>query len=400
MSALKIAIVVPVYNHKNTLREVVTRTIACIESEEVMKIAPCTLSSVDILVVDDGSSDNSLEAVQELEIQSIVHEVNKGKGAALLTAMDALLAQGYSHMICLDADAQHFPEDLPQFIQEIIDNPHAFIIGKRDFSVDNIPASSKFGRKFSKFWMFVQTGVLVSDMQSGYRAYPLSAMKCLKLSESRYSFEIEVIVKAAWSGFEIIEIPIQVYYQEGDERISHFDKLKDNVRITLLNTRLTVRALVPIPFSHHVLDLEEEKVSLLSPLNSLKLLMKNAKPKELALASTVAFFICTLPLLGLQSILLLLAINTLKLNRLCALMVIPLSWPPFLPALCILVGYRVWNGMWLTTFNAETLYHQFGHRFLEWILGSVVLAPVLGLLMGLIIYFLCLLVRIKSKKKI
>ena len=393
---IKIAIVIPVYNHGKTLREVVTRCLAVCESLPVgtKKIATHEtgneqgFSAHDILVVDDGSDDKGMESIQDYPIQKIYHEVNKGKGAALLTAARALKAQGYSHMIALDADAQHYPEDIPSFTQAIMQNSHGFIVGKRDFSVANIPASSRFGRKFSKFWMFVQTGYSISDMQSGFRAYNLDALLCLDLKEPRYSFEIEVLVKAAWAGFAIEEIPIKVYYQKGPERISHFNKIKDNVRISILNTRLTIRALIPIPFRRHVLDVEGANVSLLSPLKSLHILLQQSSPVHLATSSAIAFFICSLPLLGLQSILLLLCINTWHLNRLCALVVIPLSWPPFLPALCILVGYRVWNGEWLTQFSMETLYYQIWHRFVDWIVGSLVLAPLLGILMGIIVYIM------------
>ncbi len=388
---MKIAIVIPVYNHGKTLRDVVSRCIdVCqgfsIANEQEEENAQ-EISSQDILVIDDGSSDNGLKSIEDLPIQRICHEVNQGKGSALLTAARALKAQGYSHMIALDADAQHYPEDIPSFMEAIRKSPHAFIVGKRDFSVDNIPFSSRFGRKFSKFWMFVQTGYSISDMQSGYRAYNLEALLCLDLKETRYSFEIETLVKAAWSGFAIEEIPIRVYYQKGAERISHFDKIQDNIRISILNTRLTIRALIPIPFRRHVLDVSDASVSLLSPLKSLHILLQQSSPAHLAFSSAIAFFICSLPLLGLQSILLLLSVNTWNLNRLCALLVIPLSWPPVLPALCILVGYRVWNGVWLTQFSMETLYHQFWYRFIDWILGSLVLAPFLGLLMGIIVYF-------------
>jgi len=386
---MKVAIVIPLYNHGKTLREVVSRCMDICHAFSMSKAQEnngLTLSPNDILVIDDGSSDGGIKLIQDFPIQIIQHEVNKGKGVALITAAHSLKAQGYSHMIALDADAQHFPEDIPSFMQAIMENPHAIIVGKRDFSVPNIPASSRFGRKFSNFWMFIQTGYNISDMQSGYRAYNLDILSCLNLKETRYSFEIEVLVKAAWAGFAIKEIPIKVYYQKGSERISHFDKIKDNIRISILNTKLTVRALIPIPFRHHVLDMEENKVSLLSPVKSLQVLLQQASPLHLALSSAIVFFICSLPLFGLQSILILFCINIWHLNRLCALLVIPLSWPPVLPALCILVGYRVWHGVWLSQFSMETLYYQFWQRFLEWILGSLILAPILGSLMGIIVY--------------
>lgn len=393
---MKVAIVIPVYNHGKTLSEVIGRCINVCHTfsiDNAQNNLSLKLSSNDILVIDDGSEDDGIKSIQDFPIQIIQHSVNKGKGAALIKAAQSLKKQGYSHMIALDADAQHFPEDIPDFIQAIIQNPYAFIIGKRDFSAPNIPFSSRFGRKFSYFWMFIQTGYTISDMQSGYRAYYLETLLCLNLKETRYSFEIEALVKAAWAGFAIKEIPIKVYYQKGNERISHFDKIKDNIRISILNTKLTVRALIPIPFRHYALDVEGRGMSLLSPLKSLQILLQNSSPVHLAISSAVAFFVCSLPLLGLQSILLLFFINLWHLNRLCALVVIPLSWPPVLPALCILVGYKIWHGTWLTQFSMETLYYQFWQRFFDWILGSLILAPFLGGLMGMIVYLLSIILN-------
>ncbi len=396
----KVAIVIPVYNHFKTLREVVTRSMQVLDSiNSKENFFSQNFVYEDICLVDDGSTDTSFEQVIDLPIQKLQHKINQGKGAALLTAAKHLQEKKYTHMITLDADAQHFPEDIPLFLEALEKNPYGFIVGARDFSVANIPFSSRFGRKFSAFWMFVQTGYKVSDMQSGFRAYCIDALLCLSLKEVRYAFEVEALVKGAWAGFAIDEIPIQVLYQEGKERVSHFDKAKDNIRMTLLNTRLTVRALIPLPFKHYALEVEEKKLSLLSPLKSLQILLKNSSAFHLAYSAMLAFFVCLLPLLGLQSILLLLCINTLKLNRLCALLIIPLTWPPFMPALCILLGYRIINNAWLAEFTFQTLYHEFWLRFVDWIVGSLVLAPILGLIMGFSVYMLSLMLNSHMKNK-
>ncbi len=365
LSAIRACIVIPVYNHGKTLRTVVERALA---------VHP------DVLVVDDGSTDNGPASIADLPIRCVHLGVNKGKGEAIKEASRLLLTEGWTHMVTLDADDQHYPEDVPAFLEEAARHPHAFIVGARDFTNQSVPASSRFGRKFCRFWMFVQTGADVGDMQSGFRAYPLHALSCLKLRESRYSFEIEVLVKAAWAGFAIREISVRVRYPEKSERISHFKAIGDNLRITLMNTRLTVRAMTPIPFRHHALD-EEGRVSLLSPLASLQKLLRQSSPALLAKSAAVSLFICTLPLLGLQSIMLLFCINWLRLDRLCSLAIVPLSWFPAIPAGCMLLGHRLWHGVWLTEFSARTLGYQAGWRFLEWMLGAAIAAPFLGLAM-------------------
>jgi hypothetical protein len=96
--------------------------------------------------------------------------------------------------------------------------------------------------------------------------------------------------------------------------------------------------------------------------------------------------VATLPLPGLQSILLLLCIGWLRLNRLCALAVIPLTWPPMAPGICVLVGYRLRNGHWLTEFSIQTLGYEAPQRLLDWVNGSLCMAPVFGLTVGCVVW--------------
>lgn len=361
------AVVIPVYNHKSNLRNVVERA-----------LHQCSL----VIVIDDGSSDGGPEMLVDLPILLVRHPCNQGKGAALMTGARAARNAGATHMITLDADGQHYPEDIGRIWEMVQLYPDAFIVGCRDFSVPHIPRASRFGRAFSAFWMRVQTGVLVHDMQSGFRAYPLCALGCLTLSEQGYAFEIEVLVRASWAGFAIREVDVRVYYPPAQERVSHFHSLKDNINISLLNTRLTLRALVPVPFRQCSVA-ADGRVSLWHPMALLHRLLSNkATPAELARSAGISMVISSLPLPGVQSILLLLCIGWLRLNRICALAIIPLAWPPIVPGLGILVGYRLRHGSWLTEFSLRTLGYEAPQRLIDWILGGFCLAPCLGLLVG------------------
>ena len=88
----------------------------------------------------------------------------------------------------------------------------------------------------------METGRSLGDAQSGFRAYPIALFNDLNLHERRYSFEIEVLVKAAWAGVELREVDISIYYPSSAERVSHFHLLWDNLRLSLLNARLIIRA--------------------------------------------------------------------------------------------------------------------------------------------------------------
>ena len=204
-------VVIPVYNHGATLRSV---------ASGVLKQHP------HLLVVDDGSTDGGAQTLSDLPCEVVVHEKNMGKGAAILTAAKKAEALGKTHIITIDADGQHAPEDLAVFFDALQEDENAVYVGARDFSVPNVPGSSKFGRQFSRFWLRVQTGWDVSDPQSGFRAYPVALLNNLKLSEPRYAFEIEVLAKAAWAGIPLKTVPISVYYPKPEERVSHFNKFK------------------------------------------------------------------------------------------------------------------------------------------------------------------------------
>lgn len=374
MSApVKAAILIPVYDHGATLRHVVSAALR---------------QHPHVIVVDDGCTDGGPESIAGLPVHLVRHQRNRGKGAAIRSGAAAAATLGYTHVITMDADGQHKAEDIPAFLAAIEESPWAIIIGARDFNVPNVPGSSRFGRKFSQFWMFVQTGLNISDMQSGFRAYPTGLLERVACSDPGYSFEIEIVVRAAWAGFAIREMPVQVFYPPRDERCSHFKALADNLRITWLNTRLTIRAFLPIPFSHKSLA-AEGRISLRHPLRTLRTLLDSGgTPQELGRAAAWSIFLSTLPLPGLQTLLLLFCIQWKRLNRLCALVMVPLTWPPFVPGLAVLLGYRILRERWLTEFSIQTLGHEVGDRLIDWIVGSLALAPLLGAACGVVVFLM------------
>lgn len=363
-------IVIPVYNHATTLRHVV---------ESALTVLP------HVIVVDDGSTDGALEVVVDLPVQFIRLPENKGKGAALRRGAQEAMANGFTHMITMDADNQHLAIDLPAFLSAITKFPEDIIVGSRDFSVPDVPVSSRFGRSFSHFWMFIHTGKSISDMQSGFRAYPLNVLRMIKCRECHYSFEIEILVKAVWAGFDIREIPIHVYYPPAQKRISHFRAVVDNIRISLLNTKLTLRALTPLPFRLHALDVGQ-RLSLRHPIQTFRNLSKGANPHTLATSAAWSLLISSIPIIGFNTLALLFTINALKLNRLCALVLVPITWPPLIPGAAVLLGHRVLRGSWLTRFDIQTLGYEAGCRLLDWLAGSLILAPFLAIVGYGIVY--------------
>lgn len=369
----RVLVAVPVYNHAPTLRAVV---LGLLERHP------------HVLVVDDGSDDLEPEVLAGLPVRMVRHGRNRGKGAAIRTAALEARRQDMSHIVTIDADGQHDPADLPLFLEAVAADPLAVIVGARDFNTENVPGSSRFGRAFSNFWLRVQTGVILSDVQSGYRAYPLNVLENLRCTENRYSFEVEVLVRAAWAGFRLREVNIRVHYPPKGERVSHFRAFMDNARISLLNTRLTIRAIMPVPHRKFGED-EAGRVSPIHPLKSLRILLRDdATPAGLGLSAALGIFLGTLPLIGIHSIAILLAAGWLRWNKIAALAASQLCMPPLVPALCIEAGHYLRHGVFLTEISLRTLGYEAPQRLWEWILGSMLLAPLLAALIGAVVWVL------------
>jgi uncharacterized protein (DUF2062 family) len=377
----EIWIVIPVYNHADTLRDVAERSLRVHDR---------------VLVVDDGSTDGGADVLEGLPVRVIRHDRNRGKGAALCTAARAARDTGATHLVTLDADGQHEPEEIPRFLRLIRDHPEAVLVGKRDFSGSGAPAIRRFGRAFSNFWFRVQTGRSVGDSQSGFRAYPVEVLLDLPLREWGYGFEVEVLVRAAWAGAEIRDVDVSVHYAPGDRYVSHFRLLRDNARLSLLNARLTMRSALPWP--HVKLPWTsvraEERVTPLHPLRSLRFLLKgDATPGRLSAAGALGVFLGALPLIGFHTVSILFAAGYLRLNRIAAVAASQLCMPPLVPALCIEAGFYLRHGRFLTEVSLETLGYQAPQRLYEWLLGALVVGPVLGLLVAGIVYLLAHMVK-------
>jgi glycosyltransferase involved in cell wall biosynthesis len=213
-------IVIPVYNNPTTI-------------EEVVYAALKTKSTV--IVVDDGSEPGVVLNIDEDEALYLLrHSLNKGKGEAILTGGKMARELGFDSFFIVDGDGQHFPHEINNFIGKDLEK--CIVIGCRRFA-ENVPNSSKFGRKFSNFWIWTETGLRLDDTQSGCRSYPVRVLD-LPIEKRRYDFEIEVLVRHVWNGGCIEEVGIEVYYPKPEDRVSHFNALKDNVRLSNLHARL------------------------------------------------------------------------------------------------------------------------------------------------------------------
>ena len=229
---LRCAVVIPAYNHGRQLRDVLAKTLRY---------------GFPIFVVDDGSTDATPQILASFsQVTVIGHEVNQGKGASLLDGFTSAFKVA-DFAITLDADGQHNPDDIPSLVRAVQEGTHPLVIGKRSgMEHANVPWTSRWGRRFSNFWVWASCGKWISDSQSGFRLYPLPETLRLGARSRRFQFEVEVLVRAVWSGIPILEIPVQAVYGPVEERISHFRPWLDFWRNAKTFTRLVAsRMLIP-----------------------------------------------------------------------------------------------------------------------------------------------------------
>ena len=253
IKTLNACLVIPTYNHAAFLEGV---------------IKDCLQYPIDIIIVNDGSTDETLDLVNKIydlrftiydlphtshhiphtthhtPLTVLTYEKNKGKGYALKQGAKKAKALGYKAVITMDSDGQHFASDIETMVNAALENPDAIIVGSRGLKHDNMPKKNSFANKFANFWFGVQTFQKIPDTQSGFRYYPLHCFDRKIWFTNRYNFELEILVRNVWKGTKITPVPIQVYYAPIGERITHFKPALDFFRISVLNTFLSIFAVI------------------------------------------------------------------------------------------------------------------------------------------------------------
>ena len=222
--------IIPTYNNAGTIRQVI---------ENVAR--HCR----HIIVVNDGCTDNTSQILDQIEIpvDIVTYGQNRGKGYALVKGFQRAKELGFSLALTIDADGQHFADDIPLFISKYQDSPTGIIVGCRNLNEENMPRQNTFANRFSNFWFRIQTGINLPDTQSGFRLYTLSALRGISLITSRYEAELEFLVFAAWAGATISSVNVRVYYPPAEKRVTHFRPVYDFFRISVLNTVLCIGAI-------------------------------------------------------------------------------------------------------------------------------------------------------------
>lgn len=210
------AAVVPAYNAAASIEAVVRGTLPVLSP---------------VLVVDDGSADDTAARAAAAGAEVVRHAVNQGKGAALVTALRHLAGRGVERAVTLDADGQHLPEQIPVLLSAADETPGAIVVGVRRKEGFAIKRSARFGNWIADRLMRLVAGRPLPDTQSGFRVYPVAATLALGTEGTRFDFETEVLLRAARAGMPVRGVPVRVFYPPIEERVSHYRPWADTLRI-------------------------------------------------------------------------------------------------------------------------------------------------------------------------
>lgn len=183
-----------------------------------------------LLLVDDGSADDTAGAARQLGLEVVEHPQNRGKGAALATGFAAALERGAPAVLCMDSDGQHLPAEAPRFA-EAWRGGLDVVVGNRMGDNANMPWLRKRTNEFTSRVISALAGCRIEDSQSGYRLLAAPVLQKLELECERYDAESEMLIKAGAMGFTIGSVPITTVY--GDE-VSSIHPFADTLRFTRL----------------------------------------------------------------------------------------------------------------------------------------------------------------------
>lgn len=229
--------IIPVFNHQHKIAQVLLGL--------HQHGLPC-------IVIDDGSHPACAQVLDDLArahswIDLVRLEKNSGKGAAVCSGLALAQRQNYSHALQVDADGQHDLGDVPKFLSEAQQYPAAVISGWRSY--DEMPPGRRSGRKLTDFWVCINTlSHTIKDSMCGYRLYPLAATMTLVANHkvgARMDFDTDILVRLYWQGLGVKNLPTRILYH--DDVPSHFNIVRDNIRISWMHTRLFFGMLLRVP---------------------------------------------------------------------------------------------------------------------------------------------------------
>lgn len=373
INKLRTCVIIPTYNNHKTLQRVI---------DGVLK------HTHNIIIVNDGSTDTTSDILKAYShIEQIYIAPNQGKGNALRCGFKKAIDLGYDYAITIDSDGQHYPTDIAVFIEALEkEKKPILLIGNRNMSQDGIPKKSSFGNKFSNFWFWFETGIKLDDTQSGYRLYPLQFIP-KRFFTKKFEFEIEVIVRTAWNGIPVKNVPVNVLY-DPNERVSHFRPFKDFTRISILNTILVFVTLFYIKPRDFFRSFKKKSFKNFLRENVLESSDSNLI-KSLSIALGV--FIGIAPFWGFQTVIVIFLAVFFRLNKVLAFAFSNISIPPMIPFIIygsLKMGSYFYQSGKPLLLDSSNSFLEIKNNIFQYIIGSLILATIMAIFFGLSCYFI------------
>ncbi len=379
-------VIIPTYNNAKTLQRVIDGVLEYTSH---------------IFIINDGSTDETPEILKNYpQVYLINLPVNKGKGYALQTGFKIALQERFDYAITIDSDGQHYPDDIPVFLEELnATNEPILLIGSRNMTHESVPKKSSFGNRFSNFWFWFETGIKLTDTQSGYRAYPLKKLP-KRFFTTKFEFEVEVIVRTAWKNISVKNVPIQVLY-DPNERVSHFRPFRDFTRISILNTVLVLITLLYIKPRNLFKKLKKKSFKQFIKED---ILQTNDSKEVKALSIALGVFIGIIPVWGFQTFLSIFLAAVLKGNKALSFLGSNISIPPMIPFIVwgsLQIGGLLIPGAMPLTIDFEHISWQaLQAHLLQYLVGSLILATFTSVILGIAVYMLLSYYQRKSIKNV
>jgi len=213
----KIFIIIPAYNESSVIQEVLRE----------IKMA----GYENIIIVDDGSQDNTLKKASEIEgVTALKHKINRGKGAATKTGIEAAKLLGADIIVTMDGDGQHDPKDIKSLVEPIVADECAVVLGTRLLDPQGMPSYKIIQNKIGNIITWLLFGLYVTDSQSGFRAYSSHAAEVINTRGDRYEYESEILREIHHYKLKFQEVPIKVRYTEYSMGKIHKQSLANGIK--------------------------------------------------------------------------------------------------------------------------------------------------------------------------
>lgn len=368
---LSCAVVIPTFNNEQTITSVIDAVLPFCET---------------IIVVNDGSTDNSSEILSlRSDITLLNQNENSGKGAALRRGFSFAVDNGFSHVITIDADGEHNPEEIPRFLEKMSEEPETLWVGARPIHSGEKNRMRYIHRFIGNSGIRIFAGFTLSDCFSGFRLYPLSPTS-LACKSNRIDYEQEVLLESAWSGVELKEFDLEMVVLPDELKGAHYHPLKDVLRILRVHIKAMVTRFLN-PFS----SLKVEGNTTRQKVKNLvkQELLNHTTPLKAAIAFSLGVFMGIFPVHGFQVVTLMFLATKFRLNRPIAYLGVNVSAPPFIPFLilgAIKLGDVFLPGVIDTSEIDDSMIKKGGVGFAAFLLGSAMLAPIGAVIAFIISY--------------